>query len=131
MLCYFLHGVQSQTKLSETLLLSHEAQKVQPCFPNSFLEGSLGASLLFPDTVSGLCLKDYICTINTLYHLGKISKLSMLLITCRESVVAEHLSASRTNLGRHSCWRADPGRQPAAVQWSSASPGPSTIYRGR
>lgn len=72
--------------------------------------------LLVPDMVSGLCLKDYICTINTLYHLGKISKLSMLLITCRESIMAKNLSASRTNLGRHSCCRGDPGMQPAAVQ---------------
>lgn len=42
---------------------------------------SRSASLLVPDMVSGLCLKDYMCTINTLYHLGKISKLSMLLIS--------------------------------------------------
>lgn len=83
---------------------------------------------IVPEMVSGLSLKDYICTINTLYHLGKISKLSTLLITCRESIVAKNLSASRTNLGRHSCWRGDPGMQPAAVQQSSAGPGLSAVY---
>ena len=74
---------------------------------------------LDPDSVNGLCLKDYICAINPLYHLAKISKFSMLLVTYRGSVAARNLSTSRSNLERRACSRGDPGVQPAAMQESS------------
>ena len=83
---------------------------------------------LVSDLVNGLCLKDYMCTISPLYHLVRISKFSMLLITYQESVVARTLSASRSNLERHPYSRGDPGMQPAAMQESSTGPGLSTIY---
>ena len=73
--------------------------------------------ILVPDLVNGLCLKDYICAINPLYHLAKISKFSMLLITYQESVAASNLSASRSNLVRCPYSRGDPG-----VQESSTGP---------
>ena len=83
---------------------------------------------LVPDLVNGLCLKDYMCAINPLYHLAKISKFSMLLITYRECVAVRTLSTSRSNLERHPYSRGDPGVQPAAMQESSTGPGLSTIY---
>ena len=83
---------------------------------------------LVPDLVNGLCLKDYICVIYPLYHLAKISKFRMLLITYRESVAARNLSASSSDPGRRPYSRGDPGVPPAAVQESSTGPGLSTIY---
>ena len=84
--------------------------------------------LLVPDLVNSLCLKDYICVINPLYHLAKISKFSMLLIIYRESVAARNLSTSRSNLERCPYSRGDPDMQPTAVQGSSIGPGLSSIY---
>ena len=72
-----------------------------------------------PRLVNGLCRKDYICAINPLYHLAKISKFSMLLVTYRGSVVTRNLSASSSNLERRPCSRGDPGVQLTAVQESS------------
>ena len=113
--------------------MSQEVQKGPSCFLNSFSEGCLGAagSTRVPGLVNSLCLKDYIRTINPLYHLAKISKFSMLLITYRESVAASNLSASRSNLERRPYSMGDPGVQPAAVQWSSTGPGLSAIYGAR
>ena len=87
--------------------------------------------LLVPDLLNGLCLKDYIYAINPLYHLAKISKFSMLVITYRESVVARNLSISRSNLERCPCSRADPSVQSSAMQESSTGPGLSAIYGAR
>lgn len=47
------------------------------------------------DVVGGLYLKDYVY--NALYHLAKISKFSMLLITYQESVAGRNVSATRSN----------------------------------
>ena len=86
--------------------------------------------ILVPDLVNSLVLKDYICAINPLHHLAKISKFSMLLVTHRGSVAARNLSASRSNLERRPCSRGDPGVQPTAMQESSKGSWLLTIYGG-
>lgn len=73
-------------------------------------------------------LKNYLCAINLLYHVAKISKYIMLLITYQEPFVARNVSVLRSNLERCPYSRGDPDVQPAARQGSSASPGLSTIY---
>jgi len=51
---------------------------------------------LAPELINGLCLKDHMCTINPLYHIAKIYKVSAhLLMTYRETVVARNLLTSR------------------------------------
>lgn len=60
-----------QTKLiREALALSHKVQKGPPCSLNSFSGRSLCVvdSLLALDFVNGLCLKDYIGVIDSLYN---------------------------------------------------------------
>lgn len=65
----------------ETLPLSPEVQKGPPCFLNFLPERSVGAAGSAPAPRLGQCLKDYICTMNPLHHLAKISKFTMVLIT--------------------------------------------------
>ena len=83
--------------------------------------------ILDPDWVNGLCLKDYICKINPLYHLAKMAKFFMLLVTYRGSAAARNLSALRSNLGRLPYSRGDPGMETAAMQESSMGLGLSII----
>lgn len=87
----------------------------------------MARSDLVSHLVSDLCLKDYICTINPLYHLDKISTFSMLLITYQGSVMARNLSASRSNFERCSYSRGDPGVQPTAMKKHSMGPELSAI----
>ena len=88
---------------------------------------------LVPDLVNNLCLKDYMCTINPLYHFARISKFQCAYaqFTYRTSDVVRILSTLRNNLERRPYSRVDPGMQPTAVQESSMGPGLSTIYRAR
>lgn len=79
------------------------------------------------DLVNSLRLWDYMCTINSLYHLAKISKFIMLIITYQESAVARNLSSSRSHLERCPLKKGS-GVQPAAVQESSRGPGLSAIH---
>lgn len=68
-------------------------------------------TILGPNLVSGLCLKDEMYTINPLYNLIKISKFSFLLITHWQSVVVRNLSALRSNIEKHPYSRGHPGVQ--------------------
>lgn len=104
-------------------MLSHEVQKGLLSILN-FSEGSSGVAWLklSPRLVNSLCLKAYMCTVNPLYHLAKISRFSMLLITYRQCVTTRNLSALRSSLGRYPCWRGEPGMQPETMQESFTGP---------
>lgn len=83
---------------------------------------------LASELINGLCLKDYLCAINPLYQLAKISKFNMPLITYQGSAPARNLSNPRSNIERHPCSRGDPGMQPIAMQENSTAPGLSATY---
>lgn len=87
--------------------------------------------LLVPDLVSFLWLKDYICTIDSFYHIGKISKkFSILLITYQDSLAARSLSL-KEHLERHSCSRGVPIIQYTTMQKSSGGPVLHYLWRKR
>lgn len=70
---------------------------------------------LLLELVNILRVRDYMCTINPLYHLANISKFIMLINTYQESAVARNLSPSRSNLKRCPLKKRS-GVQPTAVQ---------------
>lgn len=74
---------------------------------------------LVSELINGLCLKGYVCAINPLYQLAKISKFNMPLITYRGSAAARNLSNPMSNIEKHPRSRGDPGMQPIAMRESS------------
>ena len=84
---------------------------------------------LVPDLVKSLCLKDYICTTNPIYHLAKISKFQCAYsqFTYQVSGTIRILSTLRSHFEKRLS-RGDLGMQSAAMQDCSMGLGLSTIY---
>lgn len=108
----------SDGTIRDTVPLSHEVQKYPFAFQAPAQRGvhlELDPDFI-PDMVNGLCLSGYTCAINPLYHLAKMSKFSMLLLTYWGSVAARDLSTLRNNLKKHPHSMGDPVVQPAACR---------------
>lgn len=84
---------------------------------------------LASDLVKGLCLKNYICTVNPLYDLAEVATFHCTCspLTYQVSDAIRILTTSRSNHEGRPCPRGEPSMQLTAVQDCSKGSGLSTM----